>query len=82
MSTLGFTQADLDAVRDAYRELITGKRKVSISFSSGGGSRSVSYTGADLEQLRSLQKTIADDIAKQNGASTSTTRYSRSRKSL
>jgi len=50
-----WTTADRDALKAAVIALATGKRAVTVSFSSGGGaSRSTEYGQADLPQLRSL----------------------------
>ena len=55
-------QTDLDAAQTAYIELSSGSKVESISYAQGAGSRSVTYTQADMGALqniiRSLQKQL------------------------
>lgn len=51
-------QADLDAAQQAYIDLSTGAKGVSFSYSQGDGSKSVTYTRADLAQLAALIRTL------------------------
>ena len=49
-----WTEEDRSAVRQAYMDLVTGKRKVRVQFSSGAGNRAVDYQAADVGLLRRL----------------------------
>lgn len=47
-------QADLAAAQQAYIDLSTGNKGESYSYSQGDGSKSVTYTRANLAQLVAL----------------------------
>lgn len=51
-------QADLAAAQQAYIDLSTGAKGESYSYTQGDGSKSVTYTRADLAQLQALIRTL------------------------
>jgi len=59
---VAYTQDDLAAVRAAIVKLATGQMRVTVSFSSAAGSRTVTYKSANLDELRKLEQEIADDL--------------------
>lgn len=53
----GFVQADIDNVNQALRDLANGKRRVSVTWSDSGGTRTVQYdktNASDLIKLRDM----------------------------
>lgn len=74
-----YTKADLLDVRAAIKALATGQSMASVQFSSAVGSRSITYRGADLAELRALESTIAADLGE---TARSRTMLTRSRKGL
>lgn len=63
--TLRLWQAD---ALQAQHALMTGRREVSMSIGTPGTSRSVTYTQANLGDLRSYLAQLAAEIAKRGGA--------------
>jgi hypothetical protein len=53
MAVITWTQADVDALREAIVKLATGKRVVSVSYA-GPPARSISYQIGDIAQMREL----------------------------
>ena len=53
-----YTQDDLDAVNAAIRQIIEGKRRVSVSVAG----RSVDYQSTDLDKLRALRSEIVREV--------------------
>ncbi len=53
-----WTEADRLAVKQAYMDLVAGKRKVRVQFSSGAGNRAAEYQAVDMGKLRALLEEI------------------------
>ena len=51
-------QADLDAAQQAYIDLSTGAKGESYSYTQGDGSKSVTFTRANIAQLVALIRTL------------------------
>jgi hypothetical protein len=51
-------QVDLDAAQAAYIQLSSGAKTASLSYSQGDGSRSVTYTQANIADLSALIITL------------------------
>lgn len=56
---MAYTQADLDAVREAIKELSVGKRKVSVRI----GDVSVEYNRTSLPDLYELERRILYELS-------------------
>lgn len=59
---MAYTNDDLAAVKQAIIDLATGKRRVTVSFSTTAGSSSVSYGQADIATLRALRDEIQKEL--------------------
>jgi len=55
-------QVDLAAAQNAYVELSTGAKVVSASYAQGAGSRTVSYTPADMGALQNLIRSLQQQL--------------------
>lgn len=75
-----YTKGNLTDVREAIMRLATGQSKVSVQFSTASGMRSITYRGADLDDLRKLEALIVTDLGTE--PTRSRTVLTRSRKGL
>lgn len=57
------TQAQLDEAIAARHALMTGQKMVSINVSTGGGSRSVSYSQVNLKDLNAYISQLQRELA-------------------
>jgi len=55
-------QADLAAAQQAYIDLSTGAKGVSYSYAQGDGSKSVTYTAANLPALQALIRQLQQQL--------------------
>lgn len=55
-------QSDLAAAQDAYLELSSGSKVVNATYAQGNGSRSVTYTPADLGAVQSLIRSLQQQL--------------------
>jgi hypothetical protein len=55
-------QSDLAAAQTAYVELSSGSKVVSASYAQGAGSRTVSYTPADMGALQILIRSLQQQL--------------------
>jgi len=53
-----YTQTDLQNIEQAIRDIIDGKRTVSLSM----GDKAITYTKTDLAELRQLRNEIAFEV--------------------
>lgn len=55
-------QADLSAAQQAYLELSSGTKVVTVSYAQGAGSRSVTYQAADMGALQNVIRTLQQQL--------------------
>ncbi len=60
---MAYTQADVIAIEEAIRALITGTRTVSLSM----GDKSIRFTEAELPRLQQLRDSIKTELALASG---------------
>jgi hypothetical protein len=78
---MAWTNDDLTAIRSAIMRLVTGAQRVTVSFSTTAGSRTVTYKSADLKELRALEQQISEALATTTSGKSRTV-LTRSRKGL
>lgn len=55
-------ERDLAAAQDAYVELSSGAKVANATYAQGAGSRSVTYTPADLPAVQNLIRTLQQQL--------------------
>ena len=59
---MAFTQTDLDNANQALNDYAQGKRKVTVTWSDSGGTRTVQYDRTTIEQLIKVRDLIAAEL--------------------
>lgn len=77
-----FTQQDIDNVNQALKDLGNGKRRVSVTWSDSGGTRTVEYDKTKVEDLIALRDMMIGEFNANQPKPKSRSMLTRSRKGL
>lgn len=68
MAGTPFTQADVDNANAAIRSVMQGTRRVSVTWSDSGGTRTVQYDKSSIKDLIALRDLMVAEVQSTSGS--------------